>query len=64
MPRPGPRRPLVALKLSEAGIEHVDRRATEEADGNRSEMLRRMIAYASIHMPRNWKPKSSGGASR
>ena len=55
MPRPGPRRPLIALKLSEADVAYVDQRAADETDGNRSEMLRRMIAYASIHMPKNWK---------
>ncbi len=57
-PRPGPRRPLVAIKLSQSGIEHIDQRAEVEADGNRSEMIRRMLAYAAAHMPKGWKPKA------
>lgn len=56
MPRPGPRRPLVALRLSEQGIEHIEQRATEETAGNFSEMARRMLAYAAVHMPKGWVP--------
>jgi metal-responsive CopG/Arc/MetJ family transcriptional regulator len=45
MPRPGPRRPLVAVRLSEQGIAEVDRLA--QAQGvNRSEMIRRLLAEA------------------
>jgi hypothetical protein len=54
MPRPGPRRPLVAIRLSESDIAHIDQRAEEEAEGVRSEMIRRMLAYASKHMPKGW----------
>lgn len=57
MPRPGPRRPLVALRISTQGIEHIDQRAAEETAGSRSEMIRRMLAYASAHMPAGWTPK-------
>jgi len=57
MPRPGPRRPLVAIRLSEQGIAHIDQRAKDEADGVRSEMIRRMLAYAAQHMPKGWQPK-------
>ena len=63
MPRPGPRRPLVAIKMSEDGIKHIDRRATDEGlikgngKPNRSEMIRRMLAYAALHMPKGWQPK-------
>lgn len=62
MPRPGPRRPLVAIRMSEPGIAHIDRRALDEGltirDGepNRSEMMRLMLAYASAHMPKGWRP--------
>jgi len=56
MPRPGPRRPLVAIRLSERGIAHIDQRAKEETDGSRSEMMRRMLAYAAGRMPKGWKP--------
>jgi hypothetical protein len=62
MPRPGPRRPIVALRLSEAGIRHVDERALEEGltirggEPNRSEMARLMLTYAAQHMPKGWRP--------
>lgn len=62
MPRPGPRRPLVAIRLSEQGIAHIDQRAREECppirggEPNRSEMIRRMLAYAAAHMPKGWTP--------
>jgi metal-responsive CopG/Arc/MetJ family transcriptional regulator len=55
MPRPGPRRPLVAIKLSQDGIDWIDQ-AAEEAEVNRSEMIRRMLAYAQRHMPKGWTP--------
>lgn len=58
MPRPGPRRPLVALRLSAQGIAQIDERAAVEADGSRSEMIRRMLAYAAAHMPKGWKPRA------
>ncbi|MGH3450186.1 MAG: CopG family transcriptional regulator [Haloechinothrix sp.] len=62
MPRRGPRRPLVGIKLSDEGRAHVDQRARDEGvlkrngDPNRSEMIRLMLAYASAHMPRGWRP--------
>ncbi len=51
MPRPGPRRPLVALRLAEDEIARVDEVA-QQLEVNRSEAIRRMIAYAAEHMPR------------
>lgn len=69
MPRTGPRRPIVAIRLAEAGIRHIDQRALDEGltirDGepNRSEMARLMLAYASAHMPKGWRPQSASGAS-
>lgn len=62
MPRPGPRRPYVALRLSDDGLAWIDQEATRrkivKGDGepNRSEMMRIMLAYASAHMPKGWKP--------
>lgn len=62
MPRPGPRRPVTALRLSVEGLAHIDRRALDEGltiregEPNRSEMIRLMLAYASAHMPRGWRP--------
>jgi hypothetical protein len=67
MPRPGPRRPLVASKLSQSGIDHIDARAREEVplrgngQPNRSEMIRRMLAYAAANMPKGWTPVSGEG---
>ena len=63
MPRPGPPRKLVAVKLSTDGIERIDKRAADECplirngEPNRSEMIRRMLAYAERHMPKGWQPK-------
>lgn len=51
MPRPGPRRPLVAIRLSQTGIDHIDQRA-KDANVNRSEMIRRMLTYANEYMPK------------
>ena len=63
MPRPGPPRKLVAVKLTEGSRDWIDARALAEglvkADGkpHRSEMIRRMLAYAERHMPKGWQPK-------
>jgi hypothetical protein len=46
MPRPGPRRELVALRLSEEDIDWLDTLATERSESNRSEALRLCLAYA------------------
>lgn len=62
MPRTGPRRPLLAVKLSQEGIGYIDQRALDEGftirggEPNRSEMVRLMLAYASQHMPKGWRP--------
>jgi len=55
MPRPGPRRPLVALRLGDAEITQIDQLAVA-ADLNRSEMIRRMLAFAAAKMPPEWRP--------
>lgn len=54
MPRPGPRRPLVNARLSEAGVALLRRRAEQETNGNVSELIRRMLKYASVKMPQDW----------
>jgi metal-responsive CopG/Arc/MetJ family transcriptional regulator len=46
MPRPGPRRPLVAIRLSAEGLEFIDQLAEQETEGNRSEMVRRLLLEA------------------
>lgn len=54
-PRPGPRRPAIAVRLSAAGLAHVDQLA-KTSGVTRSEMIRRMLAYAATRMPKGWKP--------
>jgi hypothetical protein len=62
MPRPGPRRPGVTVRLSEPGRDWIDQRARDEGltirngDPNRSEMIRLALAYAQRHMPEGWRP--------
>lgn len=62
MPRTGPRRELVAVRMLPAAIEHLDERAAEEelydeqGRPNRSEVVRVMLAYAARHMPKGWRP--------
>jgi len=52
MPRPGPRRPLVAIRLSAEGIAHIDGLAAK-AGVTRSEMIRTLLteAVAARQMP-------------
>jgi hypothetical protein len=54
VPRSGPRRKPITIRLSEVGLERLNQRATEEAAGNQSEMVRRMLKYAMQHMPKGW----------
>lgn len=56
MPRPGPRRPLLGVKAKAEAIAYIDTLA-EQAGVTRSEMVRWMLAYASAHMPKGWRPK-------
>ncbi len=62
MPRMGPRRTAISIRLADSGLQAVDRRARDEVplkgdgDPNRSEMARRLMAYAITHMPAGWKP--------
>ena len=46
MPRPGPRRPLVGIKISEEGRQHIQQLADVETSGNLSEMIRKLLAEA------------------
>lgn len=52
MPRPGPRRPYVALRLSQQGLDLIDEWAKAETatetkpEGNRSEMIRKLLGEA------------------
>lgn len=60
MPRPGPRKPLLGVRVSVEGIKRLDARAARatELEGtqvNRSEMVRRMLRYAEHNMPERYK---------
>ena len=50
---------VLTVRVSETGFEHIKQRA-EEADVDISHMVRRMLAYASMNMPRNWIPPREG----
>lgn len=50
-----PNRVLVALRLAVNGLARIDARA-ERRRVDRSEMMRRMLAYADQHMPEEWTP--------
>lgn len=55
MPRPGPRRPVVALRLGDEVTARVDERA--EVEGvNRSELVRLLIEHGLSAMPKGWRP--------
>jgi hypothetical protein len=62
MPRTGPRRELVAVRMLPAAIEVLDQRAEDEGlydergNPNRSELIRVMLSYAQRHMPKGWRP--------
>jgi len=56
--KPGPkgdRASRLALRLTDRDAAAIDARATK-AGVNRSEMVRRMLAYAAAKMPKAWKP--------
>lgn len=63
MPRQGPPRTNVTLRLLDEQIERLDWRANAEGlvqkngDPNRSELLRIMIDYAEQNMPAEWRPE-------
>jgi len=45
-PRPGPRRPVLGLRLSDEDRKYIEGLAERETDGNLSEMIRRLLAEA------------------
>lgn len=53
MPRPGPVRPQVAVRLSQTDLDQLDERARDEGV-QRSELIRRLLKYATATMPRGW----------
>lgn len=54
MPRPGPRRPMIAFRLSDEGVSAVDAVAADRGI-TRSEAIRLMIGYALRNMPKDYK---------
>lgn len=54
-PRPGPPKPTITIRLSEAGIANLDELAAREGV-DRSEVMRRMLNYAARYMPQGWEP--------
>ncbi|MEV0772731.1 hypothetical protein [Nocardia salmonicida] len=64
MPRPGPRRPVLALRMSDDQIATQDNQAiaedllTEQGEPNRSELIRIMVEYARETMPAGRRPES------
>lgn len=64
MPRPGPRRRPLMVKISDAARERITARAAKRGlmwggKPNESEMARIMLAYAEQHMPENWQPRKA-----
>ncbi|MFC9661853.1 hypothetical protein ACFVJ5_16590 [Nocardia sp. NPDC127606] len=63
MPRPGPRRPVLALRMSDDQIVALDDQAiaeellTKQGEPNRSELIRIMVEYAHQNMPAGWRPE-------
>ncbi|NUS45792.1 MAG: hypothetical protein HOQ24_19135 [Mycobacteriaceae bacterium] len=63
MPRPGPRRIAVAVRLTADLIDELDWQANAEGllmasgEPNRSDLIRLMIAYARENMPTGWRPE-------
>jgi hypothetical protein len=49
------RRVPLNVRIAEAGLEAIDKRAEAESV-ERSELVRRMLAYAAQNMPKGWKP--------
>lgn len=50
---------VMTTRVSPAGYAHIRQRA-DEADVEISHMVRRMLAYASTNMPRDWVPPREG----
>ncbi|MEV0543914.1 hypothetical protein [Nocardia salmonicida] len=63
MPRPGPRRPVLTLRMSDDHIVALDNQAiaedllTKQGEPNRSELIRIMVEYARETMPAGWRPE-------
>jgi len=47
--------PAIAVRVKRTGIDVLNERARVEGV-KRSELVRRMLAFASAHMPVGWRP--------
>lgn len=62
MPRSGPRRPALSLRMTDEMIDALDKQAiaeqllTKGGEPNRSELIRIMVEYARETMPTGWRP--------
>ena len=54
MPRTGPRRPSVTIRISQQGVDFLDHWA-ERQDLSRSELVRRILASAINAEQRKWE---------
>lgn len=65
MPRAGPRREQVQVRLLPEVVYYLDQRAEEEelhderGRPNRSAMIRLMLTFAAQRMPKGWRPAPS-----
>lgn len=55
MPRPGPAKRVVAVRLAEKGTDWLDTEARQRQI-DRSSFIRLCLQYAQRHMPKGWKP--------
>lgn len=54
MPRPGPRKPSVTLRMAQSGLDYLDLVAAEDGC-TRSDVVTAMLRYAREHEAR-WRP--------
>jgi hypothetical protein len=54
MPRPGPAKQMVGVRLSAPGLAWLDEMAAERGV-DRSAVIRLCLLYAQQHMPRGWQ---------
>lgn len=50
---------VFSARVSETGYRHIRDRAAR-ADVTPAHMVRRMLAYAAVHMPEGWVPPVKG----
>lgn len=55
MPRPGPRRPNIGIRMGDDLVARLDQVADKHGI-SRSDVVRMMLEYALDHMPKDWRP--------